>query len=264
MARVEELAAQLSARPEVEYAQPNWILRPSLTPNDPLYPLQWHYRNNGSGSDQSPGGINLPNAWDSIVGDASVVVAVLDTGILPAQADIAGSPNLAPGFDMITDPFIANDGNGRDSDPTDPGDAVAAGECGRNDPPTNQSSSWHGSHVAGTIGVVNTNNNAGVAGANWSVTTVPVRVLGKCGGTNADINDGIRWAAGLPVPGVPEQPEPGAGHQHEPRGSGVLRPGARRCRRRSTTRWPRARPWSWRPATRRSTWRAPCPAAATT
>ena len=208
MARMADLAAQLSARPEVEYAQPNWILRPSLTPNDTLYPLQWHYRNNGSGSDQSPGGINLPNAWDSLVGDASVVVAVLDTGILPAQADIAGSPNLAAGFDMITDAFIANDGDGRDNDPSDPGDAVVAGECGPNQPPTNQSASWHGSHVAGTIGVVNTNNNAGVAGANWSLTTVPVRVLGKCGGTNADINDGIRWAAGLPVPGVPNNPDP--------------------------------------------------------
>jgi serine protease len=164
MARMGDLAAQLSARPEVEYAQPNWILRPSLTPNDPLYPLQWHYRNNGSGSEQSPGGINLPNAWDTVVGDAAVVVAVLDTGILPAQADIAGSPNLAAGFDMITDAFIANDGDGRDNDPTDPGDAVVAGECGRNQPPTNQSDSWHGSHVAGTIGVVNTNNNAVVAG----------------------------------------------------------------------------------------------------
>jgi serine protease len=208
MARAEDLAAQLSARPEVEYAQPNWILRPSLTPNDPLFPLQWHYRNNGSGSDQSPGGINLPNAWDSGQGDAAVVVAVIDTGILPAQADIAGSPNLAAGFDMITDPFISNDGDGRDADPTDPGDGVVAGECGPNQPPTDQGPSWHGSHVAGTVGVVNTDNNAGVAGANWQVTTVPVRVLGKCGGTNADINDAIRWAAGLPVPGVPNNSNP--------------------------------------------------------
>ena len=191
-------------------------------------------------------------------------MAVLDTGILPAEADIAGSPNLAPGFDMITDPFIANDGDGRDSDATDPGDAVVAGECGPNEPPVDQGDSWHGSHVAGTIGVVNTNNGVGVAGANWSVTTVPVRVLGKCGGTNADINDGIRWAAGLPVPGVPEQPESGAGDQHESRGCGVLHPGARRCRPRSTTRSRLARPWSWRPATRRSTSPAPCPAAATT
>lgn len=208
MARAEELAEQLSARPEVEYAQPNWILRPSLTPDDPFYPLQWHYRNNGAGSDESPGGINLPKAWDVGVGSAAVVMAVLDTGILPAQPDIAGSPNLAAGFDMISDPFIANDGGGRDADPTDPGDAVAAGECGQNQPPVAQGASWHGSHVAGTIGVVNTNNNAGVAGANWAITVVPVRVLGKCGGTNADINDGIRWAAGLPVPGVPNNPNP--------------------------------------------------------
>jgi serine protease len=208
MARVEELAAQLSARPEVEYAQPNWILHPSLTPNDSLFPLQWHYRNNGSGSDESPGGINLVDAWDTERGQAAVAVAVLDTGILPAEADIAGSPNLAPGYDMISDPFIANDGDGRDSDPTDPGDGVAAGECGPNAPPVDEDASWHGSHVAGTIGVVNTNNGVGVAGANWFVTTVPVRVLGKCGGTNADINDGIRWAAGLPVPGVPANPNP--------------------------------------------------------
>ena len=74
-ARVEALAAQLSARPEVEYAQPNWILHPSLTPNDPLFALQWHYRNNGSGSDQSPGGVNLVNAWDTERGDPAVVVA---------------------------------------------------------------------------------------------------------------------------------------------------------------------------------------------
>jgi serine protease len=208
VARVEALAARLSARPDVEYAQPNWILYPSLTPNDPLFPLQWHYRNHGTGSDQSPGGINLVGAWDTERGDAAVIVAVLDTGILPAEADIAGSPNLAPGYDMITDPFMANDGNGRDADPTDPGDAVAPGECGRNQPPVAQDDSWHGTHVAGTIGVVNTNNAAGVAGANWFVTAVPVRVLGKCGGTNADINDGIRWAAGLPVPGVPNIPQP--------------------------------------------------------
>src|SRR5690606_2382794 len=154
MARTQEIAAQLSARPDVEYAQPNWILRPSLTPNDPLFPLQWHYHNNGSGNGESPGGINLVDAWDTQRGDAAVVVAVLDTGILPAHADIAGSPNLAPGFDMISDPFIANDGDGRDADPTDPGDAVAAGECGRNSPP--QDDSWHGTHVAGTVGVVNT------------------------------------------------------------------------------------------------------------
>ena len=95
--RVLAVAKELNARPDVEYAQPNWILHPmDTTPNDPGYPLQWHYRNNGSGSDESPGGINLPKAWDNSTGSASVAVAVIDTGILPSHEDITGSPNLAP------------------------------------------------------------------------------------------------------------------------------------------------------------------------
>ncbi len=141
-------------------------------------------------------------------GSAAVVVAVIDTGILPAHPEIVGSPNLGAGYDMITDVAIANDGDGRDANPADPGDAVAAGECGPGDPPAPEPSSWHGTHVAGTIGVGTTNNAAGIAGMNWTVTVQPVRVLGKCGGTIVDINDGIRWAAGLPVPGVPANPTP--------------------------------------------------------
>ncbi|MCI0483291.1 MAG: S8 family serine peptidase [candidate division NC10 bacterium] len=197
---------QLRADPNVLYAQPNYILRIMRTPNDPRFPEQWHYRDNGTGTGQSPGGINLPRAWDASIGSNSIVVAVIDTGILPAHPDIVGSPNLIAGFDMISDPAISNDGGGRDNDPTDPGDAVAADECFPGDPA--QPSSWHGTHVAGTIGVGRTDNSVGVAGANWTVRVQAVRVLGKCGGTIADINDGIRWAAGLAVPGVPTNPTP--------------------------------------------------------
>jgi serine protease len=202
--RTLNLVQQLRADPNVEYAQPNYILRIMRTPNDPRFPEQWHYRDNGTGTGQSPGGISLPRAWDVSIGSSSVVVAVIDTGILPAHPDIAGSPNLIAGFDMISDPAISNDGGGRDNDPTDPGDAVAADECFPGDPA--QPSSWHGTHVAGTIGVGRTDNGVGVAGANWTVRVQAVRVLGKCGGTIADINDGIRWAAGLAVPGVPTNP----------------------------------------------------------
>lgn len=210
-AREEVLAVvqELNARPDVEYAQPNWILHPvSTVPNDPGFSDQWHYRNHGNGANESPGGINLPKAWDMGTGDPSVAVAVIDTGILPNHSDIAGSPNLGTGFDMISDAFIANDGDGRDNDPTDPGDAVAAGECGAGQPPRPLPDSWHGTHVAGTVGVGNTNNATGVAGVNWQVTVLPVRVLGKCGGSIVDINDGIRWAAGLPVPGTPANSQP--------------------------------------------------------
>lgn len=194
------LVKTLAARPDVQYAQPNYIFQIGAVPNDPLFVQQWHYLNNGSGPNLAPGGINLPQVWDTNKGSDSVVVAVIDTGILPNHPDITGSPNLVAGYDMITDPFIANDGGGRDNDPTDPGDAIAAGECGTGSPA--QGSSWHGTHVAGTIGVGNTNNGIGVAGINWNVKLQMVRVLGKCGGTMVDINDAIRWAAGLPVPGT--------------------------------------------------------------
>jgi serine protease len=103
--------------------------------------------------------------------------------------DIKTSPNLAPGYDMVSDPLMGNDGDGRDNDPNDPGD-----KCDTND--ATISDSYHGTHVAGTIGVATTNNAAGVAGGAWNVTIVPVRALGRCGGKLSDINDAIRWAAG--------------------------------------------------------------------
>ena len=135
-----------------------------------------------------------------------MVVAVIDTGVLPNHEDVVGSRNYVGGFDVVTDRDRANDGDGRDGDPTDPGDGVAAGECFPGSPAL--PASWHGTHVAGTVGIGGTNNAVGVAGVNLRVKVQAVRVLGKCGGTIADINDGIRWAAGLPVPGVPNNPHP--------------------------------------------------------
>ena len=203
MAAVEAMKAD----PDVEYAQPNYVLHVvSTTPNDPDFRRQWHYLENGSGQGRSPGGINLPREWDVNKGSASVVVAVLDTGILPDHPDITGSPNLVAGYDMVTSVRTANDGDGRDPDPSDPGDGTIAGECGPGSPTLPDS--WHGTHVAGTIGVGNTNNGRGVAGINWSTKVQAVRVLGRCGGTIEDINDAIRWAAGLPVPGVPANATP--------------------------------------------------------
>ena len=141
--RTMALVRELSERSDVEYAQPNYILHiADTTPNDTRYPEQWHYRNNGSGSGESPGGIRLPKAWDAGTGAQGIVVAVIDTGILPNHPDISGSPNLVTGYDMISDPTRANDGSGRDNVPTDPGDAVAANECGPGEPA--QPNSWHG------------------------------------------------------------------------------------------------------------------------
>lgn len=209
----------LKASPDVEYVQPNYRLRIvgsappvgrllDVIPNDTRWPDQWDLHNNGTGPGESPGGISMPKAWTRGTGSAGIVVSIIDTGILPNQQDISGSGNLVAGYDMISDPGVANDGNGRDPDPTDAGDAVQANECGPNDPPTNEGSSWHGTHVAGTIGAERSNNHLGVTGINWTVSVQAVRVLGKCGGSLSDIDDAIRWAAGIAVAGVPNNAHP--------------------------------------------------------
>lgn len=193
-ASVEAIARKLAALPDVEYAEPDYVMRHTLAPNDPSYSAQWHY--------QGPQGINAPAAWDITTGSADVRVAVIDTGITD-HPDLAG--RWVGGYDFIADVPTANDGNGRDSDPHDPGDWVTANMCGLGEPA--ESSSWHGTHVAGTIGAAS-NNEVGVAGINWVSLIVPIRVLGRCGGFTSDIVDGMRWAAGLTVSGVPANANP--------------------------------------------------------
>lgn len=164
------------------------------TTTDTNYNLQWHYF--------SQYGVNLPAAWDITRGNSQTVVAVIDSGIRPHK-DLEG--RILPGVDLVSDIFMANDGNGRDSDPSDPGDWIERGDfCYTN---SSSSSTWHGTHVAGTIGA-NSGNGYGVAGVNWNTKILPVRVLGKCGGYLSDIADGIRWAAGASVAGVPNNQNP--------------------------------------------------------
>lgn len=196
-ADAERLARDIMASdPSVEYAEPDRILHPLLTPNDTQYGQQWHYF-------EATGGLNLPAAWDKSTG-SGVVVAVIDTGYRP-HADLAA--NVVAGYDMIADTFVANDGNGRDSDARDPGDAVSAGECGGGEPVQDESSSWHGTHVAGTVAAVS-NNGSGVAGVAFGAKVQPIRVLGKCGGYTSDIAAGILWASGGTVSGLPANPTP--------------------------------------------------------
>ena len=189
---VQALAAEMMARdPNIEYAEPDRIMTHMATANDPMYSQQWHYTD-------ATGGLRLPTAWDKSTG-SGVVVAVIDTGYRP-HADLSGQ--FLQGYDFIRDSFIANDGNGRDSDPSDPGDAIAIGECGNGQPTRAQNSSWHGTHVAGTI-AARTNNSLGVAGVAYNAKIVPARVLGKCGGYTSDIADAITWTSGGSVTGVP-------------------------------------------------------------
>ncbi|MBE0377704.1 S8 family peptidase [Pseudoalteromonas prydzensis] len=185
---------EVIASGNVEYIEIDQMLKPFATPNDPRYDDQWHYY-------EQAGGLNLPTAWDTATG-SGVTVAVLDTGYRP-HIDL--NANILPGYDMISDTFVANDGGARDSDARDPGDAITANECGYTHGA--QSSSWHGTHVAGTVAAV-TNNGEGVAGVAYDAKVVPVRVLGKCGGLTSDIADGIIWASGGSVSGVPSNANP--------------------------------------------------------
>ncbi|MEP1383190.1 MAG: S8 family peptidase [Paraglaciecola sp.] len=191
---IQEVINRLNSMAGVLYAEEDKLMQHQLQPNDTLYSNQWHYFDSGTS-------INVEPAWDKATGNG-VVVAVLDTGYL-AHGDLAA--NILPGYDMISDSFIANDGDGRDSNALDPGDATAANECGFGYPAS--SSSWHGTHVAGTIAAV-TDNNSGVAGVAFDAQILPVRVLGKCGGYTSDITDGIIWAAGGSVSGVPTNTTP--------------------------------------------------------
>ncbi len=181
--------AALDAMDGVDYAELDAILTPQAVPNDPSYSQQWHYF-------ESTGGINGPAAWDLSTG-SGVTVAVIDTGYRP-HVDL--DSKIVGGYDYIGDTFVANDGNGRDSDASDPGDWTTFGQCYSGSPASN--SSWHGTHVAGTV-AAESNNNQGVAGVAWNASILPVRVLGRCGGYTSDIADGIVWASGGSVSGVP-------------------------------------------------------------
>lgn len=187
---------ELLLHERVAAVEADLTLRAVFTPNDTRYAEQWPLF-------ESAGGIRLPAAIDNATNDgAGAVVAVVDTGIT-SHPDLTGQ--VVPGFDFITSATTANDGGGRDPDPSDPGDWNSFNQCGLLSPARN--SSWHGTHVAGTIAAA-TGNGQGVVGIAPNADIQPVRVLGRCGGSTADIADAVTWASGGSVSGTPVNSTP--------------------------------------------------------
>ena len=195
----ERLAQQLANDPDVEWAVPDRVKQAHSLPNDLALEGrdQWYLRPPGYVYQaQSPAlaAIDAQSAWDVAGGGVGMVVAVLDTGVRYDHPDLAS--NLLHGYDFISYTGTSADGNGRDADPSDPGDGWYSSP-----------SSWHGTRTAGTIAAV-ANNGIGIAGVAWGAKVLPVRVLGRNGGYDSDIIAGARWAAGLSVAGVPDNPYP--------------------------------------------------------
>jgi serine protease len=188
--------ARLRADPAVAYAVPDYRRHILATPNDPLFlDHQWHLKNDAS----TPSAVDALGAWDTTQGNDGIVIAVVDTGVRFDHPDLeraAAAGRLLDGYDFITDPATANDGDGPDADASDPGDWCQG-----------SSSSWHGTLVSGIVGAM-TNNATGIAGITWNGRILPVRGLGTCGGDDSDLIAAVLWAAGMHVNGVPDNPDP--------------------------------------------------------
>ncbi len=217
----QSIAQQLTNMPDIQSVSADAVVRVTATVDDPRFAEQWQLHT----PDVFAASLDATRAWDITHGSPEVVVAVVDTGIDYNHPDLAG--RLLPGYDFVSRlslsvdkgvsvapelEFIrSHDGDGRDNDASDPGDAIDEHlraqfesvdiECYVNN------SSWHGTAMASII-AANPNDGIGVAGIDWHAKILPVRAIGKCGGRRSDMLDAIRWAAGVNDPALPPNPTP--------------------------------------------------------
>lgn len=185
---IEEIATQLSLDQEIDKVIIDF---PVKAYSDPLAKKQWFL-------DQGKG-VGAKNLWKHGITGEGITIAVLDTG-LAEHEDLRDQ--VVGGYDFISNQYNADDGDGRDQDYTDTYKENDQAWTGRlSDVP------WHGTHVAGTI-AANHNNGKGGSGVAPKAKLLILRVLGKNGGTFADVLNAISWAVGFSIPGIPDNENP--------------------------------------------------------
>lgn len=174
----------LSANPNVTSFSPDAIFQVSAVPNDPYFVQLWGLNNIGQYAGIPGDDIDAVRAWNLTTGSSAVVVAVIDSGVDYTHPDLAGNMWVntleaggTPGVDDDANGFIDDiygyDFYNGDSNPMD--------DFG------------HGTHVAGTIGAVG-NNGIGVAGINWDVSIMALKIGGPAGLTTAAAIGALNYA----------------------------------------------------------------------
>jgi subtilisin family serine protease len=169
---VEQGERYYRARPNVLYAEPNYLrqaVQAPLTPNDPRFSEMWNLHNTGQSGGTPGADIHAPEAWGLITGSSSVVVAVIDSGIDYKHVDLAANIwSSTSSYAVTLNGKIVICGAGTH------GFNAITQTC---DPMDDFS---HGTHVAGTIGASG-NNGAGVVGINWQVQLMACKFLNSRG-----------------------------------------------------------------------------------
>jgi hypothetical protein len=170
---VEQAVARFRGDPRIRYIEPNFVVHATRTPNDPALAQEWAMHNTGQTGGTAGADIDALRAWDITTGSASVLVAIIDSGIDYTHTDL--TPNIFVNTAEIPNNHIDDDGNGFVDD-------VRGWDFvnGDNDP---MDDNGHGTHVAGTVGAVG-NNGIGVAGVSWNVRLLPVKFLNSSGSGN--------------------------------------------------------------------------------
>ncbi|MGC8977206.1 MAG: S8 family serine peptidase [Candidatus Ratteibacteria bacterium] len=193
--KIPEIIKELKFLPEVEYAEPNYIFKANLLPNDTYFNYQWGLNNTGQSINGVPGtydaDINAPEGWDMTQGDTSIVVAVIDTGVDYTHSDLIEN--------MWRNPFeiqngLDDDGNGYIDDIYGINAILGSGNP--------MDDNGHGTHVAGIIGAKGNNNN-GVCGVNWKVSIMALKFLDSSGtGTLGDALECIDYIINMKNRGI--------------------------------------------------------------